>query len=145
MRRLLIALMAPLLLLLPISTANAQAVRAAAAFRVLLFTKTAGYRHDSIPAGITMFQQLAAANNFEVVPDRGLEPSSPTANLATFDVDHHAPDLRHGLGQRRPAPGRAGLRAPAARASSAIHNATDMNIEAEFPWWDQTVNWAART
>ena len=25
-------------------------------FRALLFTKTAGYRHDSIPAGVAMFK-----------------------------------------------------------------------------------------
>ena len=80
MRRntLLIAVIAGLLLALGL----APPASAAPAFRALLFTKTAGYRHDSIPAGISMFQQQAAANNFEVVADRGLErlhrrPTSP--------------------------------------------------------------------
>ena len=39
--------------------APASAGRAAAApFKVLVFSKTTGYRHDSIPAGIAAIQQL---------------------------------------------------------------------------------------
>ena len=33
---------------------------------VLVFSKTAGFRHDSIPAGITAIQELGAANDFAV-------------------------------------------------------------------------------
>src|SRR5688572_16371521 len=33
-------------------------------FDALVFSKTAGFRHDSIPQGITMIQQLASANGF---------------------------------------------------------------------------------
>jgi cytochrome c len=32
--------------------------------RILVFSKTAGFRHDSIPTGIAMFQALAQANGF---------------------------------------------------------------------------------
>jgi cytochrome c len=32
--------------------------------RILVFSKTAGFRHDSIPTGIAMFQTLAQANGF---------------------------------------------------------------------------------
>jgi type 1 glutamine amidotransferase len=39
---------------------------AARRFRVLVFTKTTGFRHDSIPDGITLVQQLGAANDFRV-------------------------------------------------------------------------------
>jgi type 1 glutamine amidotransferase len=39
---------------------------AAAAFRVLVFSKTTGFRHDSIPAGIAAIQQLGQQNNFAV-------------------------------------------------------------------------------
>ena len=39
---------------------------AAAAFKVLVFSKTTGFRHDSIPAGIQAIRSLGAANNFTV-------------------------------------------------------------------------------
>ena len=35
-------------------------------FRVLVFSKTAGFRHDSIPNGIAMIQQLGSENHFAV-------------------------------------------------------------------------------
>lgn len=34
--------------------------------KILVFTKTAGFRHDSIPEGIQMFRELGAENGFEV-------------------------------------------------------------------------------
>ncbi|MEV4026819.1 ThuA domain-containing protein [Actinosynnema sp. NPDC050801] len=106
-------------------------------FHVLLFSKTAAgaYRHDSIPAGITMFEQLAAQNQWELTKS---EDSSVfnDASLATYDVvvmlqtsgmvwDN---DAQRSAAQRY-------MRAGGGFV--AIHNATDMNIEASFPWWDQ--------
>ncbi|MBE3016088.1 ThuA domain-containing protein [Microbispora sp. NEAU-D428] len=38
----------------------------AAAFKVLVFSKTAAFRHDSIPAGIQAIRELGAANDFAV-------------------------------------------------------------------------------
>ncbi len=35
-------------------------------FGVLVFSKTAGFRHDSIPAGIAAMRQLGLENNFDV-------------------------------------------------------------------------------
>jgi cytochrome c len=107
-------------------------------FRALLFTKTAGYRHDSIPAGVAMFKQLATDNNFEVVHTEDASVFTD-ANLATYDVvimfqtsgmvwDTEAQRqavqtyVRDGGG------------------IAAIHNATDMGIESSFPWWDELVN-----
>src|SRR5690606_8664107 len=43
-------------------------VGAAEDFKVLLFTKTAGYRHPSIPHGIAAITKLGAENNFGVTP-----------------------------------------------------------------------------
>jgi len=37
-----------------------------ARFRVLVFSKTTGFRHDSIPAGITAIRELGTANDFQV-------------------------------------------------------------------------------
>ena len=54
-------------------------------YQVLVFSKTAGFRHDSIPAGITAIQQLGAANGFTVTATE--DPTQFTdANLAQFDV-----------------------------------------------------------
>src|SRR4051794_3059046 len=61
-----------ILLALALATgANAQdppAATPAAAkrFRVLVFTKTTGFRHDSISDGISLVQGLGAANGFRV-------------------------------------------------------------------------------
>jgi PKD repeat protein/type 1 glutamine amidotransferase len=41
-------------------------VQAAAAYSILVFSKTAGFRHDSIPAGIAAIQQLGAEHDFTV-------------------------------------------------------------------------------
>ncbi|MBM0232432.1 ThuA domain-containing protein [Micromonospora sp. STR1_7] len=52
----------------PVSQVVPKAPKAAAAdpFSVLIFSKTAGFRHDSIPTGIAAIQQLGAANGFTV-------------------------------------------------------------------------------
>jgi type 1 glutamine amidotransferase len=46
-------------------------------FRVLVFSKTTGFRHDSIPDGIALIQTLGAANGFRV--DASEDPSVFTA------------------------------------------------------------------
>lgn len=53
------------------------------AYEVLVFSKTAGFRHDSIPAGITALGELAAENGFTVdaTEDAGV---FTTANLARY-------------------------------------------------------------
>ena len=111
---------------------------AAPAFRALLFTKTVGYRHDSIPAGISMIQQQAAANNFEVVQTEDSAVFTP-ANLATFDVLimlQTSGMVFSTAAQRQAVEGFLA----SGKGIVAIHNATDMGIETEYPWWDQTVN-----
>ena len=63
----------------PVSQVAPKAPKAAAdPFSVLVFSKTAGFRHDSIPAGIAAIQQLGAANGFTVDDYRGRRRSSPT-------------------------------------------------------------------
>ncbi|MCC8250812.1 ThuA domain-containing protein [Saccharothrix luteola] len=106
-------------------------------FHVLLFSKTAAgaYRHDSIPAGITMFEQLAAQNEWELTRSEDSSVFNDAA-LATFDVvvmlqtsgmvwDN---DAQRAAAQKYMRGGGGFV---------AIHNATDMNIEQQFPWWDQ--------
>ncbi|MET8361673.1 ThuA domain-containing protein [Micromonospora sp. NPDC005171] len=139
MRRntLLISVIAGLLLALGL----APPASAAPAFRALLFTKTAGYRHDSIPAGIAMFQQQAAANNFELVQT---EDSSvfTASNLATFDVIimfQTSGMVWTSAAQRQAVEGYFA----SGKGIVGIHNATDMGIDTEYPWWDQTINGGA--
>ncbi len=139
MRRntLLISVIAGLLLALGL----APPASAAPAFRALLFTKTVGYRHDSIPAGISMFQQQAAANNFELVQT---EDSSvfTASNLATFDVIimfQTSGMVWTSAAQRQAVEGYLA----SGKGIVGVHNATDMGIESEYPWWDQTMNGGA--
>src|SRR3954454_22503801 len=69
-----ISLAATAAVALPAQAATAAPVQAPAVpqaqavdpFDVLVFSKTAGFRHDAIPAGVTAIQQLGAANGFTV-------------------------------------------------------------------------------
>nr|WP_312881202.1 ThuA domain-containing protein [Actinomadura alba] len=56
-----------------------------APFRILVFSKTAGFRHDAIPAGITALRELGAANDFTVdaTEDAG---AFTTANLSGYQA-----------------------------------------------------------
>ncbi len=70
------------------SVAPAAPVAAAAdtaPFDVLVFSKTAGFRHGSIPAGIAAIQQLGEENDFEVTSteDAG---AFTDENLAQYDA-----------------------------------------------------------
>jgi type 1 glutamine amidotransferase len=56
---------------------------AAAPYKVLVFSKTTGYRHDSIPAGIAAIQQLGQQNNFTVVATED-DTQFTDANLAQY-------------------------------------------------------------
>ncbi|QFY14551.1 DUF1349 domain-containing protein [Nonomuraea phyllanthi] len=62
-----LSLIVPFITLLaaPVSAAAATAA-AEPAFKVLVFSKTTGFRHDSIPEGIAAVQQLGQDNNFAV-------------------------------------------------------------------------------
>ncbi|GAA3816640.1 hypothetical protein GCM10022226_41630 [Sphaerisporangium flaviroseum] len=57
----------------------------AAAYQVLVFSKTAGFRHDSIPAGVQAIRDLAAGGGFTVTAteDGG---AITTANLARYQA-----------------------------------------------------------
>ena len=139
-RAVLSGLMSLVLAMTPLlQTAPAEA---APAFRALIFSKTAGFRHDSIPAGLTMFSQLAAANNFEIVTSEDSRVFTP-ANLATFDVLVMFQTSGMVLDNDGPAPGRAGIHRAAARASSPSTTPPTWASTPSIPWWDQTINGGA--
>ena len=52
---------------------------------VLVFSKTAGFRHESIPAGIAAIQALGAANDFAVTATED-SADFTSANLAQYDA-----------------------------------------------------------
>ena len=56
-----------LMLLVAALLGFAAAHARAGSFPVLVFSKTAGFRHDSIPKGIAAIKDLGTANNFDVV------------------------------------------------------------------------------
>src|SRR3954470_10288911 len=67
-------------------TLNATPVNAAdAAYDVLVFSKTAGFRHDAIPVGIQTIRDLGAAHNFTVTAteDAG---AFTTGNLRRYEA-----------------------------------------------------------
>lgn len=69
-------------------TADPKASAAAAAeesFDALLFSKTAAFRHDNIPAATTAIQQLGAAHNFTVTTTEDGSAFND-ANLAQYEV-----------------------------------------------------------
>ena len=132
----LLSVLGGLLLLTSVSAAPAASAHPEG-LHVLLFSKTAAgaYRHDSIPAGIAMFEQLAAERKWEMTKSEDSAVFND-ASLATFDVvvmlqtsgmvwDN---DAQRAAAQKYMRNGGGFV---------AIHNATDMNIEAQFPWWDQ--------
>ncbi|WP_182909857.1 ThuA domain-containing protein [Microbispora sp. H13382] len=55
----------------------------AAAFKVLVFSKTAAFRHDSIPAGIQAIRSLGSANDFTVDATEDANAFT-TGNLAQY-------------------------------------------------------------
>ncbi|MBB5801804.1 glucose/arabinose dehydrogenase [Saccharothrix ecbatanensis] len=118
-------------LIVPVASAHPEG------FHVLVFSKTAAgvYRHDSIPAGIAMFEQLAADRQWELTKSEDSAVFND-ATLATFDV---VVMLQTGGMVWDTAAQRAAMQTYVRNGGgvAAIHNATDMNIEQQFPWWDQ--------
>src|SRR5688500_16974348 len=53
-------------------------------YDVLVFSKTAGFRHDAIPQGIQAIRDLGAANNFTVTATEDANAFT-TANLAQYE------------------------------------------------------------
>ncbi|MEV1004565.1 ThuA domain-containing protein [Nonomuraea sp. NPDC050202] len=71
------------LLTLALVAASLTAVPADPAFDVLVFSKTAGFRHDSIPAGIQAVRDLGAAHGFTVT---ATEDARAFADLSGYEA-----------------------------------------------------------
>lgn len=66
--------------------ASPPAAAAEPGFRALIFSETAGFVHDSVAEAKAMWDDLAAANDFEVVQATESGPYFTDAVLAEFDV-----------------------------------------------------------
>ena len=82
MRRTVLTAVAGLLLS---TVAVVTPAQAAPLTNVLVFSKTAGFRHDAIPAGIAAIRQLGAANGFSVTATEDAAQFT-TANLAQYQA-----------------------------------------------------------
>ncbi|GIH09035.1 hypothetical protein Rhe02_71020 [Rhizocola hellebori] len=85
MRRRILAMAAGLALAAAAVVAPVGQAAAAPLTRVLVFSKTAGFRHSSIPNGIAAIQALGSANGFTVVATEDANQFT-TANLAQFQA-----------------------------------------------------------
>jgi type 1 glutamine amidotransferase len=63
----------------------AQACAAGAPYDVLVFSRTAGFRHDSIPAGVQAIRDLGAADGFTVTATEDAGAFTP-AGLAPYEA-----------------------------------------------------------
>jgi uncharacterized protein len=78
-----VSLVLAMALSLVVTMLNGVGQAADPAYRVLVFSKTAGFRHDSIPAGIAAFRELGTTNNFTVDATEDANAFS-AANLANY-------------------------------------------------------------
>ncbi|MEH1163867.1 ThuA domain-containing protein [Micromonospora sp. CPCC 205539] len=85
MRSRALALIAGLAVLLATLVAPSAPASAAPLTKVLVFSKTAGFRHSSIPNGIAAIQQLGAANGFTVATTEDAAQFT-TTNLAQYQA-----------------------------------------------------------
>ena len=88
MKKILAIAVLPFALLLLLSAAHPMAKKPA----VLIFSKTNGYRHASIPVGIEAIKKLGAANGFDVVATEdslafNKKNLSPSENKAISNIN----------------------------------------------------------
>ncbi len=103
-------------------------------FSALIFSKTAGYRHDSIPDGIAAIRQLGAENNFNVVATED-SSSFTDDNLAEYQVVIFLSTTGPVLDDDQKAAFRRYVEA--GNGYVGIHSATD--TEYDWPWYGQLV------
>ena len=137
----LLALVTGLAVMLASLVALPTPASAAPLTKVLVFSKTAGFRHSSIPNGIAAIQQLGSANGFTVTSTEDAARSPPPT----------WPSTRRWSSCRPPAT----CSTPASRARSSrtsrggggyvgVHAAAD--TEYGWPWYGTLVGaWFAST
>jgi Uncharacterized protein conserved in bacteria len=119
------ALPACLLVLLAAAGANATE-------RVLVFSATAGFRHDSIPTAVKTVQELAAGLHLGADHSEDRRTSATPTWRATARWCSPAPPATCSTGHSRP---RCSASCAPVAASSAVHAASD--TEHDWPWYGE--------
>ena len=122
------------MVLLALFSASSLSAGAAGSFQILVFSKTAAFRHASIADGIAAIRDLGALNNFDVVAtedanvftDAGLAPFKAVVFLSTTGDILDANQQAAFEGYIRGGGGFVG-----------IHSATD--TEYSWPWYGELV------
>lgn len=134
----LVALLVPVYLLFTISctpSSGESATQAAPAKeRVLVFTKTSGYYHKSIPAGVAALQELGKEAGFAVDTSRSATPFTPET-LSQYKAVIFLNTTEDVLAADQQAAFEAYIRAGGGFVG--IHSATD--TEYEWPWYAELV------
>ncbi|TDC20140.1 ThuA domain-containing protein [Streptomyces sp. 8K308] len=101
--------------------------------QILLFTRTTGFRHDSIPAGVEAFRELGAAHGFAVTA------TEDPAELATGLPESRAVAFLSTSGDALTDASRAALRAHLAAGGGfvGVHGAS--TTEYGWPWFGDSV------
>lgn len=103
-------------------------------FRVLVFSKSAGFRHDSIPAGIAAIQQLGVNHDFNVTATEDASQFNE-ANLQLFDAVIFLQTTGDVLNPAQEAALQGYIRAGGGFAG--VHAASD--TEYGWPWYRQLI------
>ncbi|WP_433158958.1 ThuA domain-containing protein [Kribbella sp. CA-247076] len=103
-------------------------------FNALIFSKTAGFRHDSIPAGIQAITELAAANGFTVTATEDASLFNDT-ELAKYEVVIWLSTTGDVLNADQQAAFERYIRAGGGYAG--VHAASD--TEYDWPWYGELV------
>nr|WP_211239716.1 ThuA domain-containing protein [Jiangella gansuensis] len=136
-RRLLAAGLAALVsapLVMSATAAPAAAHPGHGGYSVLVFSKTAGFRHDSIPAGIAAIEQLGAEHDFDVTATEDAAAFTDE-NLAQYDVVVWLSTTGDVLNGDQQAAFERYIQAGGGYAG--IHSASD--TEYDWPWYGELV------
>jgi type 1 glutamine amidotransferase len=109
---------------------SGPAAPAPAELRILLFTKTAGFRHDSIPAAVQALRAVGASNRIEVDVGEDAAVFSDTG-LGRYDVVVFLLTTGDVLDERQQEAFRRYIRAGGGFAG--VHSASD--TEHDWPWY----------
>jgi len=122
-----------------LAAASAAGGAEAANPRVLVFTKTAGYRHDSIPAAVQAVRDLGAKNGFDVTATEDDTVFSP-AGLAPYGAVVFLLTTGDVLSDAEQAAFETWFRA--GHGYVGVHSAAD--TERDWPWYGRLVGaWSA--
>jgi type 1 glutamine amidotransferase len=133
-----ISRLVPLLLAVTLSLACGESSGSAPEpkpFRALVFTKTTGFRHDSIPAGVTAIKRLASRHGFRV------DTTNDPARFTAASLERYAVVIflqTTGTPIKRDAQ-RAALRSYIRRGGGyvGVHAASD--TRGDWPWYEGLV------